>query len=333
MKSHYTIPIFIPEKACPFRCVYCNQYRITNADFSPQAADIKEVIDSYLKTIPKEGYKRIAFFGGSFTGMSIDEQNQYLEVAKTYLEKGDVVEIQLSTRPDYITQEILDNLKHYGVRIIELGAQSLDDEVLIQTGRGHTVDDIRNASNLIRSNGFDLGLQMMIGLPSDTYEKTMKTAMKIIDLGAKYTRIYPTLVIKDTYLETLYQRGKYLPLSLEDAVIWSNDLLKLFDNHNIVVLRLGLHPSEGLLTGESLVAGPFHVSFKELVFTARWKEIFKQLEQQKGKNVVIKVRSEQYNTAIGYGKSNRNFLLTIFEKVNFGKDDSLNKWEFEYCIQ
>lgn len=333
MKTHYVIPIFIPEKACPFRCVYCNQYHIANTVEIPSADKIHQIIEMYLESMPTSAWKRIAFFGGSFTGMSIEEQNDYLSIGKQYINKGKINELQISTHPTYITQPILDNLKNFGVRIIELGSQSLDNEVLKQAGRGHTVEDVERASHLILKNGFQLGLQMMIGLPGDTYEKTMKTAQKIVDLGANYTRIYPTLVIKDTHLEKLYQQKKYTPLHIDEAVCWSKDIMKLFDNNTITVLRIGLHPSEGLINKEVLIAGPFHVSFRELVDTARWKEIFKQIKQVNNATLSISVNSKQYNAAIGYKKGNKNDLLKVFKKVEFLKDDSISDWNIDYTIQ
>ena len=333
MKTHYTIPIFIPEKACPFRCVYCNQYHIADTQVSPNPENIKTTIDAYLQTMPLQAHKRIAFFGGSFTGMTITEQNRYLEITKPYVEKGAVEGIQLSTRPDYITKEILDNLKHYHIKIIELGAQSLDDEVLLQAGRGHGKAEVEMAARMIREQGFELGLQMMIGLPGDSYEKAMLTAEQIIEWGAKYTRIYPTLVIKDTLLADWYDAKQYIPLRLEEAISWSKDLMKLFEKHGLIILRMGLHPSEGLINGTNLIAGPFHVSFKELVMNAIWKEKFMlELGKQKGEAIVIKVHPSQLNAAIGYQKQNKNNLLMQFKTLTFLTEDTLSEREFSYTI-
>lgn len=328
MKKFYTIPIFIPEKACPFRCIYCNQFTIADKIKSPSVDEVKDTIDMYLKTFPIDGIKKLGFFGGSFTGMSIEEQNQYLDVALPYIEKGKIEQIMLSTRPDYISEEILDNLKKYRVKIIELGAQSLDENVLSKSKRGHTVGDVKNASKLILKHGFELGLQMMIGLPDDTFEKSMNTAKEIIKLGAHYTRIYPTIVIKDTPLEEIFHEGKYNPLSLKDAVEWSKHLMKLFEDNNVTILRMGLHPSEGLITGTNLVAGPFHVSFKELVMTAIWKDIID--EKTKGINadkIIVEVSPKAINYTIGYNASNRKFLNERFRAVSFTTNDGLNGYE------
>ena len=334
MKKFYTIPIFIPEKACPFRCIYCNQYTITNKIKSPTVQEVKQIIDTYLNTFPTQGIKKLGFFGGSFTGMSIDEQNKYLDVALPYIENGEIESLMLSTRPDYISEEILDNLKKYKVETIELGAQSLDDDVLSKSKRGHTAKDVEKAAKMILKSGFKLGLQMMIGLPGDSFEKSMKTAHEIIKLGASVTRIYPTLVIKDTPLELMCKSGEYAPLSLEQAVDWSKHLLKLFEENNVTILRMGLHPSEGLIDGSSLVAGPFHVSFKELVMTSLWKDLLEsKLEKLVGKKLVIEVPPRAINAAIGYNSANKKELLKKFNSVSFKANGKLADYEFNIDVE
>ena len=334
MKKYYTIPVFIPEKACPFRCVYCNQYTIAHTIRVPEWYEIKQTIDLYLKTIPVAGIKKVGFFGGSFTGMSIEEQNQYLDIVLPYIETGMIDSVQLSTRPDYISEEILDNLKRYNVKIIELGVQSLDEKVLLHSGRGHTVKDVEQSAELILKKGFQLGLQMMIGLPEDSFEKSMYTARRIIALGADCTRIYPTLVIKDTPLETIYKSGKYNPLSLEEAITWSQQLFKLFTKHNVKILRMGLHPSEGLLTGNNLVAGAFHVSFKELVLTSIWKELLdEKLYDKSGKKLTIEIAPQAINAAVGYHAANKKALLKQFNNVHFQTHKDLEDYEYNYDIE
>ncbi len=305
-RKHRVIPIFIPEKACPHRCVYCNQYAIAGQPHVPTPEEAHHIIEQHLATIPEEAEKRIAFFGGSFTGMPIAEQNAYLEVVRPYWESGAVSGIQLSTRPDYITPEILDNLKSQGVVLIELGAQSLDNEVLRQAGRGHTAQQVEEASALIRQYGFQLGLQMMIGLPGDTLEKSLYTARRILELGAGCTRIYPTLVVENTALARQYRDGRYQPLSIEKAVAWTKELYRFFTENGIQILRIGLHPSEGLMSGRDYIAGPFHVSFKELVLTALWYDRIEELAiKHQGEPFTLEVSPEEINYAIGYESANR----------------------------
>ena len=308
------IPIFIPQRACPFRCTYCNQFAIAGQGSVPTPEEARSIIDTHLATMPKEAQVRIAFFGGSFTGMPIEEQEAYLSVAQPYIQSGRVCGIQLSTRPDYITPEVLRLLKSYQVVLVELGAQSLDDGILARVGRGHTVAQVREASKMIREAGFSLGLQMMIGLPGDTKEKAMRTAETIVELGASCTRIYPTLVVKDTLLAKQYRQGQYQPLDLETAVEWCKDLYRYFTRHDVTILRMGLHPSEGLLKGTDYLAGPFHVSFKELVLTALWRDrIAEAVAAAHGGPVVVQVPAGEINYAVGYGSSNRK----AFPEVRF----------------
>jgi histone acetyltransferase (RNA polymerase elongator complex component) len=214
------------------------------------------------------------------------------------------------------------------VSTIELGAQSLDDEVLRLSRRGHTAADVVNASRKISKAGFKLGLQMMLGLPGDTLQKARMTAQGIADLGARETRIYPTLVIKGTTLEKMYREGSYEPLSLDEAVRWAKEVMKIFEEAGIIVLRTGLHPSEGILSGNDLIAGPFHPSFKELVLTEIWHDLLKKLVYSSAQKLHIYVSPKSLNWAIGYGGKNKKYLLQYFDYVVFQKDQSLKGREF-----
>ncbi len=201
-QRHYNIPIFIPELACPFQCIYCNQQKISGRLKIPTEKEILKSIEDHLATIPTENSEvELAFFGGNFTGIDKSEQMRLLKLVKPYLGNGRISGIRLSTRPDYINDEILEMLKGFGVTTIELGAQSLDDKVLRLSKRGHTAKDTERAANMVLKAGFSLGLQMMIGLPGDTLESAIYTANRIVGLGADNTRIYPTLVIRDTVME------------------------------------------------------------------------------------------------------------------------------------
>ena len=321
MKKHYVIPIFIPESACPFRCTYCNQYNITEKATSPNPDEVASFISKYLETIPYQNPEvvvKVAFFGGNFTGLPISEQEAYLKVVQNFIDNKSIQTIQLSTRPDYISDPILQLLKKYRVSLIELGAQSLDAEVLKCTKRGHTVQDVEKSAHMIHQYGFELGLQMMIGLPGDTFDKSLATAQKIVDLGAKYSRIYPTLVIKDTDLEQEYKNGNYIPLTLEQAVDRCAQIVPIFEQNGVQILRLGLHPSEGLIHHETLIAGPFHVSFKELVLTALWREKLQQLSQNNLTDTFeLEVQKAEINYAIGYESRNKLWLERKYKKVIF----------------
>jgi histone acetyltransferase (RNA polymerase elongator complex component) len=327
--KHFTIPVFIPELACPFQCIYCDQHRITGKESVPDKEEVLHTIHEHLSSFPKK--KRmvdLGFFGGNFTGIPMQEQEAYLQLAQPFLNDGKINGIRLSTRPDYINDEVLDLLKRNNVSTIELGAQSLDDEVLRLSRRGHTASDVFNAAQKIRKAGFRLGLQMMLGLPGDTLQKAKLTAQGIADLGALETRIYPTLVIKGTMLDKMHRKGSYEPLSLNEAVRWAKEVMKIFEEAGIIVLRTGLHPSEGILNGNDLVAGPFHPSFKELVLTEIWHDLLKKLVHSNAQKIHIFVSPKSLNWAVGYEAKNKKFLLEHFEYVVFQKDPSLTGREF-----
>jgi histone acetyltransferase (RNA polymerase elongator complex component) len=327
---HYTIPIFIPQLACPFQCVFCNQEKITSRAHIPGIEEIITTIEQYHYSFLKgKKHVEIGFFGGNFTGIPLDEQEKYLQIAQPYLKKGIVGGLRLSTRPDYIGPQGLHLLKKYGVTTIELGAQSMDDDVLQKSARGHTAEDVEMASRMILSAGFRLGLQMMVGLPGDTLEKSVYTARKIIELGACETRIYPVLVIKGTKMAEWYEQGKYKPLSMEEAVLWVKTILPIFEEAGVEVTRVGLHSSEGLLSGKELLAGPFHTSIRELAMTEVWWDRLNYLLDEKSTDKLsIAVHPSQYNFAIGYYGKNRKRLLNHFKEVTFGKDTMLNVREF-----
>lgn len=334
MPKHYTIPIFIPELACPFQCVFCNQEKISGHQNIPDENEIRQTIIEHLKSFKrKKRTVEIGFFGGSFTGIPIDEQKHYLGIIQPFIDSKEVNGIRLSTRPDYINKEILDVLKKHRVTTIELGAQSMDDEVLKKSHRGHTSKQTEQASEMILDNGFELGLQMMIGLPGDTREKAVFTAKRIIELGASNTRIYPALVIKGTAMHKWYDEGKYIPLSLEEAINRTKQILPLFEEAGVKVLRVGLHPSEGLLSGHELIAGPFHQSFKELVLSEIWYEQLKPLlNKDEGRNLIIYVPEKERNYAIGYGAKNKKILLNKFNSVKFEVQASLSGRDFSVSI-
>ncbi|MED9961961.1 MAG: radical SAM protein [Bacteroidales bacterium] len=323
--KHYNIPIFIPELACPNRCIYCNQRHISGQLQAVKPEEIKQIIEQHLATFIRPSEVELAFFGGSFTGIDEKDMLTYLQIVQPYIEQGEIKSIRISTRPDYINEKILDILQQYNVKDIELGAQSLNEEVLAFAKRGHTVKDVENASQLIKSYGFSLGLQMMIGLPLDTVEKSKETAKKILKLGAESTRIYPTLVINNTDLADLYRQNKYKALSLDKAVDWTAEIYKIFSQSSIKILRVGLHPSEALINGTELLAGPFHVSFKELVLTKIWQEKFEKLPIN---TKTILVNPKEINYAIGYNSKNKQLLQKKFPYLKFISDSNVELGTF-----
>ncbi len=332
VKKYSNIPIFIPELACPHQCVFCNQAKISGTYSIPQPKEIRHIVAQYLETIPENRIINIAFFGGSFTGIPVDLQEQYLKEAYGFVKNGKVSGIRLSTRPDYINETILELLKKYGVTTIELGAQSTSQKVLNQSGRGHTREDIQNASRMIRTYGFELGLQMMIGLPEDSYKRSIQTANDIVSFGARNTRIYPAIIVKGTALEKRYREGKYIPLSLEQAVVWTKDLVRIFESNNVSVIRMGLHPSDELVAGKSLIDGPFHPAFKEMVMTKIWEEIIHaKLKENTSSNIRISVSDKQIHYAIGYKQANKAQLQSRGYTVQFTGNHTFSRYQIDVC--
>lgn len=328
--KHSNIPIFIPELACPHQCIFCNQAKISGQQDIPQPDDIPNIIDTHLATMNDGREIEVAFFGGSFTGIPLDLQERYLQKANTYMQKGVIGGIRLSTRPDYINEKVIELLKRYGVTTIELGAQSTNDDVLLASGRGHKSEAIRHASEMILENGFHLGLQMMIGLPHDTYERSRQTVEDIIALGADNTRIYPTLVIKGTQLAKLHETGKYKPLCLEEAVRWAKDFYLRFESAGVTILRVGLHASEELTPEKSLIDGPYHKSFKELMMTEIWREILiRQLADKKGDCLTLEVHPSQINFVWGYAGKNKELFTERNLDVKIIGNKSLEKYEIK----
>lgn len=294
----------------------------------PDLQGVVNTIDNHLATMnASNSHIEIGFFGGNFTGIDQQLQENFLKIAYKYLQNNQIQGIRLSTRPDYITAESLSFLKQYGVSTIELGAQSLDDTVLLKSGRGHTRADVERASLMIREAGIELGLQMMLGLPGDTKEKAVFTAEEIIRLGANNTRIYPCLVIKDTILHQMLQKGEYQSISMEDAVEWSKEVLLRFEASNVTVLRVGLHPSEGFSNGTDLIAGPYHVSFKEFVLSSIWKDVLKKAVKDVPRNESLRigVNPRQINYAVGYHASNKKYLAERYHSIKFYGDNAIKE--------
>lgn len=311
------ISIFVPHLGCPQQCSFCNQKTITGKQSQPTTDDVKNAVETALK---RKGYEyEIAFFGGSFTAIDRDYMISLLSTAHEYIDNKRVKGIRISTRPDFIDEEILDVLKKYGVTSIELGAQSMDDEVLKANLRGHTSKNVENASKLIKEYGFELGLQMMTGLYLDTDEKAIETAKKLIALEPDTIRIYPTVVLKGTYLAELYEKEIYTPQSVDDAANLCTKLVPMFEQKGIRILRLGLHSSQDIK--KNMVGGAFHDSFGEIV-KSRYM-LNKILEYPVG-SYEIMVNSKSISKLKGNQKRNIYFLIEKGYNIKITVNDRLD---------
>lgn len=340
-EKQYVIPIFVPHLGCPNDCVFCNQKSISGQTKQVTKKDVKKTIESYLKSFKEEdAYKEVAFFGGSFTGIDVSIQEELLQAAYEYIESKQIDGIRISTRPDYIDKETLKRLKKYKVKTIELGVQSTNDYILKRAARGHTFEDVKKASKLIRWYGFNLGHQMMVGLPESTRLDELNTAKELIKLKPKMVRIYPVLVIKNTKLEKQFEEGEYQPITINQAVECCKELVYLFNKKKIDVIRIGLQNTDMITepnTKDSeVVAGPYHPAFGQLVESSIWYDsIVDKIKKfnVKVKEVEIRVNPSDVNNAVGHKKENIIKLKDIYEvDVKVKSDDSVKIGKSEIKI-
>lgn len=306
--SHANISIFVPHKGCPNDCSFCNQRAISGQTVSATAEDVASAVTTAIKYNIDPKNTEIAFFGGSFTAIEREYMLSLLTAAKHFLALYKFKGIRVSTRPDCIDNEVLEILKSYGVTAIELGAQSMCDEVLIANRRGHTAEDVRKASKLIKDYGFELGLQMMTGLYKSDFEKDLKTALEIIKLKPDTVRIYPTVVLKNTYLGYLQEIDEYIAPTAEESAPFCAKLLQMFENENIKVIKLGLHSSETVEA--DMIGGAYHPAFRELceghIF---YEKILEKLEgKDKNQAYTVYVPEKAISKAKGQQKRNEKAL-------------------------
>ncbi len=294
------ISVFVPHIGCPQQCSFCNQKTITGHSAAPSASDVVQAVETALANNKDNKFEyEIAFFGGSFTAIERDYMLSLLGAAKPYVESGALKGIRVSTRPDAIDDEILSLLKSYCVTAIELGAQSMDDKVLAANLRGHTAQDVRAASALINASGFELGLQMMTDLYQSTPEKDIETAREFAKLNPKTVRIYPTVVLRGTYLAELFESGRYIPSPLEDTVSLCAELVEFFERQGIEVIRVGLHSSEDIK--HNMLAGGYHESLGEMVIS---KIMLGRIMQNPPGDYQVYINEKSISKLLGNKKSN-----------------------------
>lgn len=340
-QKQYVIPIFVPHLGCPNDCIFCNQKSISGQTEMITKEKVKQEIEEYLKSFKEENAdKEVAFFGGSFTGIPEEKQEELLQVAYEYVKCKKIDSIRISTRPDYINKDILKRLKRYGVKTIELGVQSSNNYILSKCKRGHNFEEVKKASKLIRWYGFTLGHQMMVGLPDSTKLDELNTAKDLIKLKPKIVRIYPVLVIKNTQLEKAYQEGEYEPITLNQAVERCKELVYQFNKKKIEVIRMGLQNTDKITNPEQeeseVVAGPYHPAFGQLVEDSIWYDSI--LEKIKKVNVKVKeveiiVHPEEVNNVVGHKKENITKLKEVYEvDVKVRADEKIKQGKSEMNI-
>ena len=308
--GHANIAIFVPHLGCPNLCSFCNQHIISGAQDAPTPEQVAETCRISLEHLGERAKSsEIAFFGGSFTAIDREYMVSLLEAAQPFLGENGFGGIRVSTRPDAVGEEILLLLKKYGVATIELGAQSMDDDVLERNHRGHTAQEIIDASKRIRHYGFRLGLQMMTGLYGQSEESAVETAKQIIALRPDMVRIYPTVVLRGTLLAQLWEQGVYHPQTVEQAAKLGAQLLELFEEAEIPVIRFGLHASENV--EEQMLCGGYHPALRELCESERFYKRMKLLLSENvpgGGEMTIYVHPRDLSKALGQKRKNIELL-------------------------
>ncbi|MCM1055034.1 MAG: radical SAM protein [Bacteroides sp.] len=305
------LSVFIPHKGCPNTCSFCNQRFISGSERAPSPEEVRAILAAQVGFLEKNDMSaEIAFFGGSFTAVDADYRRELLYAASEYVKEfpRQYVGIRCSTRPDCIDEAILEELCLYGVTAVELGAQSMNDEVLRVNLRGHTAEDVRRASRLIKSYGIELGLQMMTGLYKDEPRYCIGTAEEFAELKADTVRIYPTVILKGTMLDELREKGLYQSFSFEDTIELCADLLLFFEEKKIPVIRLGLHAEEGVES--RMTGGVYHQALGEIVKSRiMLRRMREQMRCLGGSEFIVYTDRRNISLVTGHKGQNRDILL------------------------
>ncbi len=334
----FIIPIFLPQWGCPYRCIYCHQERITRTR-RPEMhrADFSSLVESGLNSRRRTPAHRVelAFYGGTFTLLPAPVQEELLAWAAHYIRQGRVEAIRLSTRPDALSEKVLLNLKAAGVETVELGVQSLNDQALERSGRGHAAQDSYNAVQLLKKISLGVGIQLMAGLPGDTPEGFNQTIREVRNLKPDLVRIYPTLVFPETVLAQWVEKGQYTPLTLEEAVTLCRGAVDLLETAGIPVIRLGLQSHDRMIPGKDIVAGPYHPAFGDLVrgelFLTKIKQDLAGLKFLRESDLELRVADRDMGFLTGNTRENLKKLKTDLgiSRLRVAADPALpsGKWQ------
>lgn len=308
----FIIPVFLPQVGCPHQCAFCNQRLITGVQHSFLSPDqLRSLIDRFLQYKgTRRGVTQISFYGGNFLGLEKGYMIDLLQTASSYVLQGKVDSLRFSTRPDTVDDVRLDIIGKFPVKTVELGVQSMDDSVLMLSKRGHTARDTELAVERLKRKHYEIGLQMMVGLPGDDEKTSMETARRIASLFPDFVRIYPTLVIENSLLAMWYRQGRYSPLSLEQGISRVKHLYLLFSKHNIKVIRMGLQPTDDLSEKTAVLAGPYHPSFGHLVYSDIFLDMaISRLDSKPVSAESVTVRVHPRSISRFRGHKNRNIQI------------------------
>ncbi len=335
--AHKNISIFIPHEGCPNMCSFCNQKKISGAEKAPAAQEIYNICKNQFENMQDRSNTEIAFFGGSFTAIERCYMISLLETVQPFICENGFDGIRISTRPDCIDREILDLLRKYNVKTIELGCQSLDDEVLEMNNRGHNSKSVFEAVKLIKEYGFELGLQMMTGLYGSSYEKDIKTAEIICTLAPDTVRVYPTVILKNTVLDELFQAGFYKTESMEYMIELCSEIMQMFNKYGIKIIKCGLHSSETV--EEDMTGGYYHPAFRELCESRIFRKVFEKNlidEMIDNKSVIVAVSKRNTSRFIGQKRANIQYFndkgINISLKTDDINDDEIKIWNWRNSI-
>lgn len=329
------IPIFIPHAGCPNRCVFCNQSSITGVDSAQPAIRIREQVEKFLKyKDARRNFVQIAFFGGNFLGIDDHEMKRLLAEAAEFVKAGRADSIRFSTRPDTVDSRRLSIVGEFPVATIELGAQSMNDQVLSATQRGHTASDTEKAIQRLKAFNYEIGVQLMVGLPGDSPARLRASARRVARLKPDFVRIYPTVVLAGSRLANWYKSGRYQPLSLKKAVTEVKDIYRIFKAENIGIIRMGLQANEDLKKDSTILAGPYHAAFGHLVYSAIFLDM--AMAALNGRNttggtVAFHVHPHSVSKMRGLANENINVVREKFKFkcVNVIPDASLGREELQ----
>ncbi len=337
--KHDIYPVFLPHAGCPFQCIYCNQHAVAGASHSPDpVSQAATALGRYGELIGRTGRAgEIAFYGGTFTALPRPVLERILEMAAGYVSQGIFTGIRFSTRPDCLESDTCRVLSGFPVRTVELGVQSLSDEVLARSGRGYTAEVVFRAAEQVRNHGWSLGIQLMAGLPGDSAATFSASVRRAIEIGPDFFRFYPTLVVEGTRLAALFRDGAYRPLDLEDAIGWVASAYDMAVNAAIPVIRMGLHSDPALQEPGVILGGPFHPAFGYLVRCRWWKDrIDRELALSPppaGADLLLRVEPRSISEIVGPGRSNISYWKTTWKLRDIRAAAIAGLADFQICVE